>query len=92
MYWFEKATNEGVRRAYEAACLNLCEGAEDPEDRCPINPRNCVCQGIYYSRLPWWRKIFVGNRRPTQKQVLSRIADIKIKDALERPPPSILRR
>ena len=82
MGMFDKAMQEGIRRGYESACLEMCEGADDPEDRCPIDPRECVCQGIYYSRLPWWKKFFVENRRPSEKRVRQRVLLLKFKEVI----------
>jgi hypothetical protein len=81
---FEDAIKEGIRRGFETVCLELCEDAKLPENRCPKNSDNCICQGIHYSRLPWWKKIFVEGRRPALHTVKTHVIDIKIKDTLKR--------
>jgi len=69
------AIEEGIRCGFENAAFDRCSGAEDPEDRCPMQPsEGCACLYVVWRRLPWWRRMMTSKPlRPSEKAVLSGI-------------------
>jgi hypothetical protein len=93
MGWIDGAVKEGVRQAWEDGVSKRCEGRDDPEDRCPMNPRQCVCWYVHSSKRPWWKKLLNPDPpRPPERVVFRRFLDMEISVSLEkafiRKPPT----
>ena len=62
MFDLSKKLDEGVREgmhlAFENNAFEHCDGADDPEDRCP-SEGTCVCAYMHWKNLPWWKRPFV---------------------------------
>lgn len=67
------AIARGIRSGIETAAMERCTGRNDPEDRCPMRPKDgCICAYRAWQKLPWWRRLFQDAPiRPTVDAVLS---------------------
>lgn len=68
----DQAVREGVRQGFENAWTDVCEGSDDPEDRCPMDPQDgCACYFKAYHEAPFWRRWRMEvPRRPSSGAVL----------------------
>lgn len=51
----DQAVRDGVRDGYEKAFYARCSGKDDPEERCPMRPKDgCNCLWMRWRELPWY--------------------------------------
>lgn len=81
---FDDVINAGVRKGIEKAAFVRCSGRDDPEDRCPMNPKyGCNCMYVQYRNLPWWRKLFaIDPIRPLEKDVVDSMIGEAVRNAI----------
>ena len=85
MNWMiRSAVEAGVRSGFEEHLASVCDGYDEPQERCPMRPQDgCSCLYVRYKRLPWWRKLFTEEpKRPDSDDVLRAALRIKVEDAL----------
>jgi hypothetical protein len=83
-YLVEKAINEGIHQGFENALADACDGYEEPQERCPMRPRDgCACLRVRWRKLPWWKRIFAKEpMRTDQDAVLEALFRQKLEDAI----------
>jgi hypothetical protein len=81
---FEKAINEGIHQGFEDALSGACDGYDEPQERCPMRPRDgCACLRVRWRKLPWWKRIFTKEpMRTDQDAVLETLFRQKIDDMI----------
>lgn len=86
----ETAVNEGIREGFEDAFHKRCEGRDDPEERCPMRPKDgCLCYFRAYQAAPFWRRWRMEKpKRPEQIVVLETMFGQEIEAHLSTMPRS----
>ena len=78
------AIAEGCKEGFENALAERCDGYHEPEDRCPMKPKDgCACLRHRWRNLPWWKRLFTTAPMPTNESaVLDAIISQRVDDAL----------
>lgn len=66
MSMIDRAVKDGIAEGFRVEAFSSCSGAEDPEERCPmdLSKGHCVCAYMHWENLPWYRKVF-AEKPPT---------------------------
>ena len=85
MTWLRDAVDEGVKAGFAVALAEKCDGRQEPEDRCPISPKDgCACYFVAYRNAPWWRKIFMDEPKcPSPEVSLRALVTCAVERAME---------
>lgn len=80
----DDAVSEGIQQGFENSLAKVCDGYDDPEERCPMRPKDgCACLRHQWRKLTWLRKLFKeAPMVPKQDAVLKCYFDATIT-----PPP-----
>lgn len=67
------AIQKGIDEGFILACARSCDGGDDPQERCPMEPKDgCACLYAEWIKLPWWRKMWRDEpQKPSRKATLT---------------------
>ncbi|MEL6239433.1 MAG: hypothetical protein AAFQ90_12695 [Pseudomonadota bacterium] len=78
------AVEQGVSEGFQGALVEWCDGYDEPQERCPMRPRDgCACLAVRWRRLPWWRRLTTPKpKQPADGDVLDCLLSIRIEEAI----------
>lgn len=84
----DRAVMAGVRTGFEEAFYKRCSGRDDPEERCPMRPKDgCNCVWMQWQDLPWYRRLFrEPPKRCEEENVIEAMIDDSIRHTLAATP------
>lgn len=79
-----EAIQEGVDEGFIVACAKACDGRDDPEERCPMQPCDgCACLYAEWIGLSWWRRMWREKpKKPSRTATVAALAQNAVTGAL----------